>query len=75
MAYREPTRENQARTVLHLIIYTAVLTVEAFFLIPGGAPGAAVSAVIFVAGAFLLIRWHATNTTYRCRLCAHEFRI
>lgn len=75
MAYREPTLGDQARTGLYLIVYVAVLTVGAFILMPKGASGSAAWAVIVVIGAFLLIRWHARNTAYRCRDCHHEFEI
>ncbi|MFU8795856.1 MAG: hypothetical protein ACNA7X_00965 [Dehalococcoidia bacterium] len=75
MAYREPTREDHTRTAIYLVLYIAVLSGGAFLLMPGGAFGAAAWAVIVVIGAFLLIRWHARNTAYRCRECHHEFEI
>ena len=75
MAYRKSNRADRARTAVYVAIYTAAIGIGAFFLIPRGAAEALAWAVIAIGGAFLMIRWHAQNTAYRCRLCGHEFEI
>jgi len=75
MEYRKPDKADRAGTAIYVAVYTAAIGVGAFLLMPGGAVGALAWAVIVVGGAFLLIRWHARNTAYRCRNCGHEFEI
>ena len=75
MAYRKPDRADRVRTAVYVAVYTAAIGVGAFLLMPGGSAGAFAWSVIVVGGAFLLIRWHARNTAYRCRNCGHEFEI
>ena len=75
MAHHKPARVDRARTAVYVAIYTAAISIGAFLLIARGAAGAFAWAVIVVGGAFLLIRWYARNTAYRCRNCGHEFEI
>jgi len=75
MEYRKPNKGDWARTAIYVAVYTAAIGVGAFLLIPRGAPGALAGAILVILGAFLLIRWHAKNTAYRCAKCNHGFEI
>ncbi|MFO7996577.1 MAG: hypothetical protein R6U93_05490 [Dehalococcoidia bacterium] len=75
MAYRKPDRADRVRTVTYVAVYTAAIGGGAFLLIPRGPAGAFAWAVMVIGGAFLLIRWHAKSTAYRCINCGHEFEI
>ena len=75
MDYRKPTRSDWRRTAVCLGIYVAAIGAGAFFLMPTGPAGALAWAVLVIGGAFVLVRWDAKSTAYRCRNCGHEFEI
>jgi DNA-directed RNA polymerase subunit RPC12/RpoP len=75
MEYRKPTGRDWKRTVIYLALYIITISVGAFLLMPRGVAGALAWAAVVIGGAFLLVRWHAETTAYRCRNCRHEFEI
>ena len=75
MEYRKPTRADWRKTAIYPALYITAISAGAFLLMPRSALGALAWAILVILGAFLLIRWHAKNTAYRCRNCGHEFEI
>ncbi len=75
MEYRKPDKGDWARTTIYVAVYAVAIGIGAFLLMPRGAPGALAWIILVILGAFLLIRWHAKNTAYRCAKCNREFEI
>lgn len=75
MNYRKPNKADRVRTAIYVAVYAAAIGVRASILISGGTGGVPAWAILVLLGAFLLIRWHAQNTAYRCSDCGHEFEI
>ena len=75
MAYRKPTKADWGKAAVYLAAYIIAVGGGAFLLLPMGSVGALVWAVVVVCGLFLLVRWHAKSTAYRCTNCGHEFEI
>lgn len=75
MTYRKPTGADWGRTAIYLAVYIIAIGSGAFFLLPRGGFGGLVWVVIVVGCLFLLVRWHAKSTAYRCANCGHEFEI
>ena len=77
MLYREVTKRDWWRAGAYIALTLVVIAATAIMLIPVAWPvGFVVWLAIFVSGSlFLLVRWHANNTAYRCPACDHEFEI
>jgi len=77
MLYREVTKRDWWRVGGYILLTAVVIVVSATILIPVSWPvGIIVWLVVFVSGSlFLLVRWHANNTAYRCSACGYEFEI
>ena len=77
MPYRQPTSRDRWKTGLYILLTIIIIVVTGMILMQMfGAVGLVVWIAVFVAGSlFLLVRWHAKNTAYRCRVCGHEFEI
>ena len=74
--FREPTARDWRASLRYLALYLAAIVLGAVFIIPRDWPaGFVVWLIIVFAGAFLLARWSARNSGYRCRHCGHEFEI
>lgn len=60
-----------------MLLLVVVAVVAARFLIPLAPPiGLVVWLAVFVGGGlYLLVRWHATSTAYRCPACGCVFGI
>jgi DNA-directed RNA polymerase subunit RPC12/RpoP len=60
----------------YILLTIIVIAAGAAALIPGSSPfEMGLWLAIFFGGYFLLVRWHANNTAYRCPECGHEFEI
>lgn len=76
MPYRQVTKRDWWRVGVYILLTIVVITVGALVLVPGTQPlEMALWLVMFFGGLFLLVRWHANNTAYRCPECGHEFEI
>ena len=77
MPYRRVTSRDWWRVGGYLLLTGAVLVVTAVILVPLAWPlGLVVWLAVFAAGGlFLLVRWHAHRTAYRCPACDYEFEI
>ena len=75
MKYRKPTLADWRRTAIYMSVYIVAIGGGAFLLLPRGIWGALVWAVVVVCGLFVLVRWHAKSTAYRCAKCSYEFEI
>ena len=76
MPYREVTKKDWWRVGAYVLLTIVVSSVGARVLVPGTRPLEMVLwLVMFFGGLFLLVRWHANSTAYRCPECGHEFEI
>ena len=76
MPYREVTDRDWWRVGVYTLLVVTALVVTAVILIPVAWPfGLVVWLALVSGGLFLLARWHASNTAYRCPACGHEFEI
>jgi DNA-directed RNA polymerase subunit RPC12/RpoP len=77
MPYREVTKRDWWRVGWYILLTVVVIVVTATILIPMAWPvGFIVWLATFASGGlFLLVRWHANNTAYRCPACGWEFEI
>ena len=75
--YRAPTASDWRKTILIVGLFVLFLLAAAAVLVAYG------NAAVFLAGfivivavaLFVLVRWHAGATAYRCASCGHEFTI
>jgi len=77
MPYRKVTNRDWWRVGGYTLLTFVIIVVTAVILIPmAGSVGFVVWLALFVSGSlFLLVRWHAINTAYRCPACGYEFEI
>jgi hypothetical protein len=77
MPYREVTKSDWWKVGGYVLLTVAVIAVAAVILIPAAWPVGFIAwlAIFVVGGMFLLVRWHADNTAYRCPVCGHAFEI
>lgn len=73
---RRATKDDRRRSAAYLVGFVLLITVTGALLIPRFWPAGLVVWLVIVAGAmFVLVRWHAQSTAYRCAACGHEFEI
>lgn len=70
--YRETKKEDWTKTIINVLIFSAVIIIGAILLLPVYWP---VWFIVVIGGLFLLVRWHTKNFAYRCSECGHEFEI
>lgn len=77
MPYREVAKADRWKVGWYILLTFVVIVASAIILIPVAWPvGFVAWLTAFVSGSlFLLVRWHAHNTAYRCPVCGHEFEI
>jgi DNA-directed RNA polymerase subunit RPC12/RpoP len=77
MPYRKVTGRDWWRVGAYLLLAGAVVAASAVILVPRAWPmGLIVWLAVFAGGGlFLLVRWHARHTAYRCPACGGEFEI
>jgi DNA-directed RNA polymerase subunit RPC12/RpoP len=77
MPYRKVTSRDWWRVGAYILLTVAVLVVSAVILVPMARPVGLFVWLAFFAGGglFLLVRWHAHHTAYRCPACGDEFEI
>ena len=77
MPYRRVTTRDWWIVGGYVLLAATVIVVTAWILIPVAWPiGFAAWLAVFVGGSlFLLVRWHAKSTAYRCPACRYEFEI
>ena len=76
MPYREATKTDQWRALGYTLLTILAIVVTGLILAPLSWPvGLLVWLVIPVGSTFLLVRWHAHSTAYRCPACGQEFEI
>ena len=74
---RDPTTKDWVKTAMYVVIALIVIMGSALVLTSFSWPvGMLVWLAVFVAGSlYLLVRWHARATAYRCAVCGYEFTI
>jgi DNA-directed RNA polymerase subunit RPC12/RpoP len=77
MPYREVTKRDWWKVGGYILLTFVLIVVSATILIRMNWPvGFVVWISVFVSGSlFLLVRWHANSTAYRCPECGYEFEI
>lgn len=77
MSYREVTKKDQLKAIGYLALMIMFNVLTAISLVPKAWPIGLVAWLVLCFGGslFLLVRWHARNTAYRCTACAWEFEI
>ncbi len=74
--YRQPTPRDWLRVIVSLSLFAKVVTAATLvlmFLFPSG--HGYIWALALFLSLFLLVRWHAGYTAYRCMHCQYEFEI
>ena len=76
-SYRNVTRKDWTRTLLYVCVAALFVSGSGFALASRFWPlGLILWALVFAGGSlFLLVRWHAKTTAYRCPECSNEFEI
>jgi len=77
MAYRDVTGIDRLKVVGYMMLMILFNVVTAVVLMPRDWPwGFLIWLIVCFCGSlFLLVRWHARVTAYRCPTCAEEFEI
>jgi len=77
MAYREVTGADRLKVVAYLVLMIFFNVITAVVLMPRAWPWGFIIWLIvcFCGSLFLLVRWHAKVTAYRCAACAEEYEI
>jgi DNA-directed RNA polymerase subunit RPC12/RpoP len=77
MSYREVTKADQMKVVVFIGLMIVFNVVTAIALTSSAWPfGLIVWLILCFGGSlFLLVRWHANNTAYRCPTCTSEYEI
>jgi hypothetical protein len=73
---RIPTVADKAKTIVFILGTVFVITASAFALLTRlGGFGILLWFGVCVGSVYLLVRWHARTTAYRCSICDYEFEI
>jgi DNA-directed RNA polymerase subunit RPC12/RpoP len=77
MPYREVNEGDRHATCLYVILANAAIVITGLIIISLAWPVSFVLwLAVFVTGImYLLVRWHASATAYRCPACNQEFEI
>ena len=70
--YQEVTKKDWARKIIYIAVFTIIIAMGAIFLL---SKFLYLWLILVAISLFLLVRWHAKNTAYRCSKCRHEFEI
>ena len=77
--YREPSKKEHIRTVAVILAALVLVIILPILDSHFGRLGVYLFLTPFLLSVsgllFVLVRWHAQNTAYRCRSCLHEFEI
>jgi len=75
MPYRSVTTKNWLKAGLYILLTITIVAGGAALLSQFEMTGIIVWLVIAAGSMYLLVRWHANSTAYRCAACGHEFVI
>jgi DNA-directed RNA polymerase subunit RPC12/RpoP len=75
MRYRTATTKDWLKTGFYILLHLNAIVISLIFLLPFGPVGIAVWCIILGGSTYWLVRWHASNTVYRCLECEHLFEI
>jgi len=75
MSYRSITAKDWLKAGLYILLTITLISVSAALLSQFEMTGIIVWLVIAAGSMYLLVRWHANSTAYRCAMCNHEFEI
>jgi DNA-directed RNA polymerase subunit RPC12/RpoP len=77
MPYHEVTRKDQLKVIGYLVLMITFNVLTAYILIPAAWPWGLIAWLVLCFGGslYLLVRWHALNTAYRCPACKGTFEI
>ncbi len=74
--FREPTsadRRTEFR-IMAIYVFAVVLSSGLIFLL-APVPGITAWVILVALATFLLVRWNARHSGYRCAYCGHEFQV
>ena len=75
-SFREPTPADRRTGLRVLVIYVLAISLSAGpMLLFDPALGLAAWLVLVALATFLLVRWNARHSGYRCAHCGHEFPV
>lgn len=74
--FREPTSADRSTEfrVMAIYVFAVVLCSGLIFLL-APVPGITVWVILVALATFLLVRWNARHSGYRCAHCGHEFQV
>ncbi len=75
MRYRDVTPRDWLKAGLYIALTIGTMVVTMILLIPLGPVGIAAWLGVASGSMYLLVRWHANSTAYRCSACSSEFEI
>jgi len=75
MKHREPTGRDWLKAGLYIALAIGTIVLSMVLLLPLGPVGVILWVGAAVGAMYLLVRWHARSTVYRCPDCGHEFEI
>lgn len=75
MPYRSVTAKDRLKAGLYILLTITLIAVSAALLSQFEMTGIIVWVMIAAGSMYLLVRWHANSTVYRCAACNHEFGI
>jgi hypothetical protein len=77
MSYREVTKADQMKAVVYLVLMVLFNVLTAIVLFSTAWPLGFIFWLLlcFCSSLFLLVRWHANTTAYRCPACDWEYEI
>ncbi len=75
MKVREPVASDWLKTGLSIALAIGTTIVTIALLFPLGPIGVILCVGVAVGSMYLLLRWHARSTVYRCPDCGQEFEM
>lgn len=70
--YTNPDRKDYLQSIAYLLVYVAIISVSAYFLL---LEYWYIWGVILIVGLVLLVSWHKGKTVYSCPNCEHVYEI